>query len=82
MPKYKMIFSRDMPTFYKRKCPSRGSWTEADLVTAINEVNTSMKISYVARNRNIPVQTLKRRIQNNNFSKGRIGPSGVLWQDA
>lgn len=70
-----------MPTFYKRKCRSRGSWTKADLVTAINEIKPGVKISHIARNLNIPVRTLERRIQNN-FSKGRMDRSGVLGQDA
>lgn len=72
-----------MPTTYKRKLGStRGSWNNEDLLKAVDAINENlMGINEAARCFNIPKTTLKRRLKNNTFSKGPLGPSSILGQE-
>ncbi|KAB0799206.1 hypothetical protein PPYR_07086 [Photinus pyralis] len=70
-----------MPTVYTKKCPSRGKWTEEMLRTAVQSVSDGTDINEAARIYNIPLRTLKRRIEKKNFTKGRMGPASLLGEE-
>jgi len=74
---------RKMPTFYVRKCPSRGSWTQEDLNSAVDNISRGVMSTWeAAKNFKIPYRTLKRRIVKNNTEKKRMGPDSFLGEDA
>ena len=72
-----------MPTFYVRKCPSRGSWTQEDLNSAVDNISRGVMSTWeAAKNFKIPYRTLKRRIEKNNTEKKRMGPDSFLGEEA
>lgn len=71
-----------MPTNYKRKTSStRGSWSEENLVAAIQAVKNGSSIKRAAENFGIPRKTLERRLKRNDPSKGRMGPDSLFGQE-
>lgn len=76
------FFFFSMPTKYKRigSC-SRASWTEQQLIAAIDAVNDNrMGVNDAARNFGIPATTLRRRKLKHNLKKGPLGPSSILGE--
>ena len=72
-----------MPTFYVRKCPSRGSWTQEDLNSAVDNISRGVTSTWeAAKSFKIPYRTLKRRIEKNKTEKKRMGPDSFLGEDA
>lgn len=75
-----------MPNTYvrKRNVPTRGSWTNEDLINAINAVRVgNVGVNEAAASFNIPKTTLKRRLATDNLKKtNRLGPDGVLGRNA
>lgn len=68
-----------MPSTYKRICPQRGTWTEANLLAAMQAVrNGEQGTNEAALNYRIPSRTLRRRLNSNNSEKGRMGPDSSL----
>lgn len=49
---------------------------------AVTAVAGGMKVGEASRTYNIPVRTLKRRIEKNDFTKGRMGPASTLGDEA
>ena len=71
-----------MPTFYVRKCPSRGSWTQEDLNSAVDNISRRVMSTWeAAKNFKISYRTLKRRIEKNNTEK-KMGPDSFLGEEA
>lgn len=70
-----------MPRKYVRKVGAkpRATWTEEELVTAVEKVRAGEISKREAERRyNIPVRTLSRRIASGNIHKGALGPEGKL----
>lgn len=68
-----------MPRKYKRKqtAKPRATWTEEQLVTAVEKVQSGEISKREAERRyGIPVRTLSRRIESRNYRKGALGPEG------
>lgn len=71
----------NMPRKYIRKTGAkpRATWTEEQLVTAIEKVQSGeISKREAQRSYNIPVRTLSRRIKSGNTHKGALGPDGKL----
>lgn len=71
-----------MPTNYTRKTSStRGSWSEENLVAAIQAVRNGSSIKGAGEDFGIPRKTLERRLRKNDPSKGRMGPDSLFGRD-
>ncbi|XP_071562389.1 serine protease inhibitor 3/4-like isoform X6 [Temnothorax nylanderi] len=62
-----------MPTFYGQRKTNRGAWTQENLDKALKDLQKgNVSIREVALNNNIPEKTLRTRLKQNNFIKGRL----------
>lgn len=69
-----------MPTKYKRKNSNRGNYTEENLRLAIEAVRNGSSVNGASKNYGIPRKTLERKIKNNIFTIGRMGPDSMLGE--
>lgn len=72
-----------MPNQYLRKVDSgRGAWSEEDLKNAMAEVRSGgMTVYRASFIYHIPRKTLERRLKQNNYTKGPMGPSSTFGAD-
>lgn len=63
-----------MPTKYKRKNSNRGNYTEENVRLAIEAVRNGSSVNGASKNYGIPRKTIERKIKNNIFTTGRMGP--------
>ncbi|XP_071562383.1 uncharacterized protein [Temnothorax nylanderi] len=71
-----------MPTFYGQRKTNRGAWTQENLDKALKDLQKgNVSIREVALNNNIPEKTLRTRLKQNNFIKGRLGKKCYLGEE-